>query len=435
MRGTANIADFIVVAFKRRPVMASEYMFSWVAFNVLVLGMLALDLVVFHRKAHVVSLREAAMWSVIWICLALLFNLWLYLDSGKETALEFFTGYLIEKSLSVDNLFVFLAIFSYFAVDAKYQHKILFWGILGALVMRGIFIVVGTTLLASFHWMIYVFGGFLIFTGIKMLNSGDEKLDLEGNPLVRWLRGHFRFTKEYHGDKFFVRKDGLLWATPLFMVLCVVEFTDVIFAVDSIPAIFAVTTNPFIVYTSNVFAILGLRALYFLLAGVMEMFHYLKVGLSLVLVFVGIKMVGVEFYKIPIGVSLGVIGGILGLSIVASIVRQYRIDAGYSRASFAHHPWAATAFLWAILLGIFAVLAAVTYAAVTRGASADDAILSVRLAESDLARSRQIGSVTTANFTEAVRSIEHAWSALEKRRYDEAIDAARDARESLNGTD
>ncbi|MGH7927203.1 MAG: TerC family protein [Candidatus Binatia bacterium] len=415
--------------------MASEYMFSWVAFNVLVLGMLALDLVVFHRKAHVVSLREATMWSVIWICLALFFNLWLYVDSGKETALEFFTGYLIEKSLSVDNLFVFLAIFSYFAVDARYQHKILFWGILGALVMRGIFIAVGAALLTSFHWMIYVFGGFLIFTGIKMLRSGDEKLDFERNPLVRWLRGHFRFTNEYHGDKFFVRKDGVLWATPLFLVLCVVEFTDLIFAVDSIPAIFAVTTNPFIVYTSNVFAILGLRALYFLLAGVMEMFHYLKLGLSLVLVFVGVKMVTVEFYKMPIAISLGVIGGILGLSIIASLVRQYRIKTGYPGTRHAHHRRAATVFLWAIMFGVFAVLAAATYAAIARGASADDAILAVRLAESDFARAQQTGSASSLQTSRAERRIERAWGALETRRYDQAINAAHDARELLSGAD
>jgi tellurite resistance protein TerC len=415
--------------------MASEYMFSWVAFNVLVLGMLALDLVVFHRKAHVVSLREAAMWSVIWICLAMVFGLWLYVDSGKETALEFLTGYVIEKSLSVDNLFVFLAVFSYFAVDAKYQHKILFWGILGALIMRGLFIIVGTTLLASFHWMIYVFGGFLIFTGIKMLRAGDEKLDLDGNSLVRWLRRHFRFTNEYHGDKFFVRKDGLLWATPLFMVLCVVEFTDVIFAVDSIPAIFAVTTNPFIVYTSNVFAILGLRALYFLLAGVMQMFHYLKVGLSLVLVFVGIKMVAMEFYKIPIGFSLAVIGGILALSIVASIIRQRRIEAGYSRVALTPHRWPAAAFPSAALLLVFATLGAATYSAVSRGASADDAILAVRLAESDLARHKQSSSVGAVDLREAEHRIERAWSALEMRRYTEAISAAHDAREALNATD
>lgn len=414
--------------------MLSEYTFSLIGFNVLVLGMLALDLVVFHRKAHVVSLREAATWSVVWICLALLFNLWLYIDSGRETALEFLTGYVIEKSLSVDNLFVFLAIFSYFAVDPKYQHKILFWGILGALIMRGIFIVVGATLLTSFHWMIYVFGGFLIYTGLKMLRSGDEKLDLEGNSLVRWLRGHFRFTKDYHGDKFFVRKDGLLWATPLFMVLCVVEFTDVIFAVDSIPAIFAVTSDPFIVYTSNVFAILGLRALYFLLAGVMEMFHYLKVGLSLVLVFVGIKMVGVEFYKIPIGISLGVIGGILFVSIIASIIRQYRIDRG-CEAGFPRHRWTAKTSLATVVPLIFAVLAAATYAAVTRGPSADEAMVAVRLAQSDLARSQQTNSVAAAEIRRAGYSLERAWSALERRRYDEAIMAAHEARKALNVMD
>jgi tellurite resistance protein TerC len=406
-------------------------MFSWVAFNFLVLGMLALDLVVFHRKAHVVSLREAAIWSVVWICLALIFNGWIYLESGRETALEFFAGYLIEKSLSVDNLFVFLAIFSYFGVDARYQHKILFWGILGALLMRGLFILVGTTLLASFHWMIYVFGGFLIFTGFKMLRSGDEKPDLERNPIVRWLRGHFRFTKEYHGDKFFVRKDGLLWATPLFLVLCVVEFTDVIFAVESIPAIFAVTTNPFIVYTSNVFAILGLRALYFLLAGVMEMFHYLKLGLSLVLVFVGVKMVLVEFYKIPIGMSLGVIGAILTLSIVASLVRQYRLEMGYSWRSLAQHRLAGPAFVGAIVLGTFIILAAVTYSAVSRGASADDAILAVRLAERDLARIEDIRPSNHPSVMAAEQGIERAWRDLETRRYAEAIKAAHDVREAI----
>jgi tellurite resistance protein TerC len=393
--------------------------------------MLALDLVVFHRKAHVVSLREAAIWSVVWICLALLFNGWIYYDSGKETALEFFTGYLIEKSLSVDNLFVFLAIFSYFSVDARYQHKILFWGILGALVMRGIFILVGTTLLASFHWMIYVFGGFLIFTGFKMLRSGDEQPDLDRNAIVRWLRAHFRFTKEYHGDRFFVRKDGLLWATPLFLVLCVVEFTDVIFAVDSIPAIFAVTTNPFIVYTSNVFAILGLRALYFLLAGVMQMFHYLKLGLSLVLVFVGIKMVLVEFYKIPIGMSLGVIGGILTLSILASLIRQYCLETGYSWTSLAQHRLAGLAFLWGIVLAIFIILAAATYAAVSRGASADDAILAIRLAERDLARIEQIRPPDHPSMIAAEQGIERAWKDLETRRYAAAIRAAHAAREAI----
>jgi tellurite resistance protein TerC len=400
-----------------------------------VLGLLVLDLVVFHRKAHVVSLREAGIWSVIWIFLALLFGLWLYVESGKDTALEYLTGYVIEKSLSVDNLFVFLAIFSYFAVDAKYQHKILFWGILGALVMRGLFILVGATLLNSFHWMMYVFGGFLVFTGIKMLRSGDETLDLDGNSLVRWLRAHLRFTQEYHGDKFFVRKDGLLWATPLLMVLCVVEFTDVIFAVDSIPAIFAVTTDPFIVYTSNVFAILGLRALYFLLAGVMQMFHYLKLGLSLVLMFVGIKMVAVEFYKIPIGVSLGVIGGILALSIIASLIRQYRIERAHSPAGFALRRWAPSASLWIALATYSAVLATVTYTSVHRGASADDAILALRLAENQLARSEELSSVTAAEINEAKHSLERGWKALETRRYAGAVAAAREAREALTSMD
>jgi hypothetical protein len=276
-----------------------------------------------------------------------------------------------------------------------------------------------------------VFGGVLIFTGFKMLRSGDEKPDLERNPIVRWLRGHFRFTKEYHGDKFFVRKDGLLWATPLFLVLCVVEFTDVIFAVDSIPAIFAVTTNPFIVYTSNVFAILGLRALYFLLAGVMEMFHYLKLGLSLVLVFVGVKMVLVEFYKIPIGMSLGVIGAILTLSILASLVRQYRLEMGYSWRSLAQHRLAGPAFVGAIVLGTFIILAAVTYSAVSRGASADDAILAVRLAERDLARIEDIRPSNHPSVMAAEQGIERAWRDLETRRYAEAIKAAHDVREAI----
>jgi tellurite resistance protein TerC len=232
------------------------------------------------------------------------------------------TGYVIEWSLSVDNLFVFLVIFSYFAVPPVYQHRVLFWGILGALVLRASFIATGTALLANFHWMIYVFGGFLIFTGIKLLFAGDDKIEPEKNPAVLLVRRFMKITPEYQGQRFFIRKDGKLWATPLFLVLVVVETTDVIFAVDSIPAIFAITLDPFIVYTSNVFAILGLRALFFLLAGVMEMFHYLRVGLSFVLCFVGIKMVIVDFYKIPIGASLAVVAGILLLSILASVLKQ-----------------------------------------------------------------------------------------------------------------
>jgi tellurite resistance protein TerC len=305
----------------------SDSLFLWVIFNVFVLGMLALDLLVLHRKAHAVSLREALAWSCVWVSLALLFGLGVYFVRGGEKALEFLTGYVIEWSLSVDNLFVFLVIFSYFSVPPIYQHRVLFWGILGALVLRAIFIATGTALLTNFHWMIYVFGGFLIFTGIKLLFAGEEKIEPEKNPAVCLVRRFMNVTPDYHGQQFFIRKDGRLWATPLLLVLIVVETTDVIFAVDSIPAIFAITLDPFIVYTSNVFAILGLRALFFLLAGVMDMFRYLKVGLSFVLCFVGIKMVIVDFYKIPIGISLGVVAGILGISILASIfVRPKRVD-------------------------------------------------------------------------------------------------------------
>ncbi len=296
-----------------------DRLFLWIGFNLFVLAMLVVDLGIFHRKAHEVSLREALSWSVVWISLALLFNLGIYHFWGSEKALEFLAGYLIEKSLSVDNIFVFLMIFSYFAVPARYQHRVLFWGILGALVMRAIFIAAGAALLSAFHWIIYVFGGFLIITGIKMLFAGDEKLEPERNPAVRLLRRVMHVTSDYHGQRFTIRTDGRLYATPLLLVLVVVETTDVIFAVDSIPAIFAVTSDPFIVYTSNVFAILGLRALYFLLAGVMEMFRYLKVGLSFVLCFVGVKMLLVDFYKIPIGVSLGAVAGILAVSILFSL--------------------------------------------------------------------------------------------------------------------
>ena len=301
--------------------MTSDSVLLWIVFNAFVLGMLALDLLVFHRKAHAVSLREAFTWSVVWISLALLFNLGIYYLWGSEKAMEFLAGYLIEKSLSVDNIFVFIMIFSYFAVPPMYQHRILFWGILGALVMRAIFIAAGAALLSAFHWIIYIFGGFLIITGIKMFFAGDEKIEPEKNPAVVLLRRWMPITNDYQGQRFFVRLDGRLWATPLFVVLLVIETTDVIFAVDSIPAIFAITLDPFIVYTSNIFAILGLRALYFLLAGILEMFRYLKVGLSFVLCFVGIKMMIVDFYKIPIAVSLAVVAGILVISILASLVK------------------------------------------------------------------------------------------------------------------
>jgi tellurite resistance protein TerC len=298
--------------------MDSDRIILWIAFNVFVLGMLALDLGVFHRKAHAVSIKEATMWSCVWVALAMIFNLGMYFAWGPEKALEFLTGYVIEKSLSVDNLFVFLMIFQYFNTPAQYQHRVLFWGILGALVLRAVFIATGAALLNNFHWMIYVFGGFLVVTGIKMYLQGDEKIEPEKNPVVRLFERCVPIIKQYDGQRFFVKQNGKTYATLLMLVLVVVETTDVIFAVDSIPAIFAITKDPFIVYTSNVFAILGLRALYFMLAGVMEMFVYLKVGLSFVLCFVGVKMLLVDIYKIPIGVSLGVIGGVLLISILAS---------------------------------------------------------------------------------------------------------------------
>lgn len=307
----------------------------WIGFNLFVLCMLALDLGIFHRKAHVVSIREATIWSVVWITLALVFNLGLYLFwdqisptseyTNREASLAFLTGYLIEKSLSVDNIFVFVLIFTFFAVPAAYQHRVLFWGIIGALIMRGTLIAVGATLLKEFHWIIYIFGAFLIFTGIRMALHRTEEIHPERNPLIKFVRRIIPVTDNYEGDKFFIRRAGKLIATPLFLVLLLVESTDLVFAVDSIPAIFAVTDDPFIVYTSNVFAILGLRSLYFLLAGVVDKFYYLKLGLSVVLVFVGTKMAMVDLYKIPVGVSLGVIAGILGISVIASLWRAQRL--------------------------------------------------------------------------------------------------------------
>jgi len=296
-------------------------MWTWILFNLFVIAMLALDLGIFHRKAHVVRLKEALGWSVVWICLALIFNVIIYFWHGQEIALQFLAGYIIEKSLSVDNLFVFLLIFSYFSVPSVYQHKILFWGILGALIMRAIFIAAGITLIEKFHWMIYLFGGFLIITGIKMALQKDEEIHPEANPVLRLFRRFVPVTHEYHDDRFFILKEGKRWATPLFVVLLLIETTDVIFAVDSIPAVLAVTRDPFIVYTSNVFAILGLRALYFALAGIMQLFHYLHYGLSVILVFVGTKMLISDVYKVPIGIALSVIAGILIISVIASILR------------------------------------------------------------------------------------------------------------------
>ena len=293
----------------------------WVVFNLFVLAMLALDLGVFHRKSHEVGMKEALSWSAVWISLALLFNAGLYFWRGPQSGMEFLTGYLIEKALSVDNIFVFIMIFAYFKVPSLYQHKVLFWGILGALVMRAMCIAAGVTLLKQFHWLIYVFGGFLILTGIKMVLTKGKEINPEKNPMLRLFRRVMPVTESYEGDKFFVRREGRRWATPLFIALLFVEMSDLIFAVDSIPAILSITQDPFIVYTSNVFAIFGLRSLYFALAGIMGLFHYLHYGLSAILVFVGTKMVIVDFYKIPVGTSLAIVTGILLLSVLLSLLR------------------------------------------------------------------------------------------------------------------
>ncbi len=292
----------------------------WVGFNVLVLFMLAIDLGFFHRKDHKISLKEGIVWSIIWIVVALIFNVGYYFWQGHEKALQFFTGYLIERSLSIDNIFVFLMLFTFFAVPQKYQYKVLFWGILGALIMRGLFIGVGALLIAKFHWIIYIFGAFLVYTGFKMGVAGDEKVEPERNPIIRFIRKFMRITPDYRNGHFFVRENGKLYGTPLFVVLVAVETTDVIFAFDSIPAIFAITLDPFIVYTSNVFAILGLRALYFAIAGLMDIFFYLKYGLSAILIFVGVKMLISGYYKLPDWVALTVVGGLLLVSILWSLL-------------------------------------------------------------------------------------------------------------------
>ncbi|MPZ22786.1 MAG: TerC/Alx family metal homeostasis membrane protein [Dehalococcoidia bacterium] len=282
--------------------------------------MLAIDLLVFHREAHEVSAREAAIWSTIWITLGLSFGGILWVWQGGTTAGEYLAGYLIEKSLSVDNVFVFALIFSYFAVPAAYQHRVLFWGIFGAIVLRAIFIIGGAALIENFHWIIYIFGAFLIFTGLKMARHREGELDPGQNPVLKLLRRLVPLTPEYQGQKFFTRVSGRMVATPLFAVLVLVETTDVVFAVDSIPAIFAVTTDSFVVFTSNIFAILGLRALYFLLADAASRFSYLKVGLAVILVFVGIKMLLTDIYHVPIWLSLGGITSILAVSVAVSLL-------------------------------------------------------------------------------------------------------------------
>jgi tellurite resistance protein TerC len=279
-----------------------------------------LDLLVFHRKPTEMSLREALTWSLVWMSLAGLFAALIWQQRGADKGLEFIAGYVIEWSLSVDNLFVFLMIFSNFAVPTQYQHRVLFWGIMGAVIMRALFIAAGVTLITSFHWMIYIFGGFLVFTGLRMLRSQEQHIDLSRNPVLRLFRRLMPVVEAYHAERFFVRQGGRWAATPLIPVLILIETTDVIFAVDSVPAILAISTDPFIVYTSNMFAILGLRSLFFLLAGVMGLFRFLKVGLSIVLVFVGSKMVLVEFYKIPVGVSLAVVGTVLAASVLVSLL-------------------------------------------------------------------------------------------------------------------
>lgn len=293
---------------------------AWSIFGIIVFVLLALDLGVFHRKAHEVKMKEALIWSAVWIGMALLFNWGVYLVKGKELAVQFLAGYLLEKSLSVDNLFVFLLIFNYFRLPARYQHEVLFWGIIGALVFRAVFIFFGLNLLHYFSWMIYVFGAILIWTGAKLAFEKDKKVEPEKNVFVKLFRKCFSLTQDYHEGKFFVKLSGVLYATPLMVILLVVESTDIVFAVDSIPAILAISRDPFIVYTSNVFAILGLRALYFALAQLMKLFHHLHYGLSLILVLIGIKMIIAHFIHIPTAITLGGILVVLTLSMVASII-------------------------------------------------------------------------------------------------------------------
>lgn len=292
----------------------------WAGFILFVLGMLAVDLGVFHRKSHAISLKEAGLWSGVWVALALIFNLGIAIWFGGDRALEFTTGYLIEKALAVDNIFVFVVIFATFGIPAAQQHRVLYWGVLGAIVLRAVFIVLGGAFVQRFHFAMYVFGGILAITGLKLLLQRNHEPHPERNPLVRGFQRIFPLTHEMNGPAFTIKRDGRRLATPLLLALVAIEVTDVIFAVDSIPAIFAITTDPFIVFTSNIFAILGLRSLYFLLAGVIPKFAYLKVGLSVILIFVGAKMLLSDVYKIPIGVSLAVIAAILAISVGVSFL-------------------------------------------------------------------------------------------------------------------
>lgn len=308
-------------------------LWGWVGFNVVVLAILALDLGVLHRKNERVGLKEAGIWSAIWVTLSLCFAFAVYKTMGRQSGLEFLTGYLIEYALSVDNIFVFVLIFGYFKVPEKYQHRVLFWGIIGALLLRGAMIGMGAALVQRFEWILYIFGAFLVFTGLKMLFQKEEaSYEPEKDPVFRLTRRVYPVTTEYHGEKFFVQqpdaKTGKLvkHATPLFVVLIVLNTTDIVFATDSIPAIFAVTRDPFIIYTSNICAVLGLRALYFLLAGIIDKFRYLKAGLSLVLIFIGMKMLLEHWFHMPITASLGVVGAILASAIFASLLRPQSVD-------------------------------------------------------------------------------------------------------------
>ena len=311
----------------------------WAVFLAIVLVMLLIDLfLVGGGKQHRVSVKEAAIWSVIWVSVSFLFagGLWWYLDAyhsrelANEKVLEYITGYLIEKSLAVDNIFVWIMLFSFFAVPLELQKRVLLLGVFGALIMRTVMILAGAWLIAQFHWILYLFGAFLLITGIKMYWFADQKPDLEKNPVIRWLRGHMNITTELHGERFFIMKQGVRYATPLFLALVLVELSDLIFAVDSIPAIFAITTDPFIVLTSNIFAILGLRAMYFLLADMADRFSLLKYGLAIVLMFIGVKMLLIDVYKIPVGFSLAVVGMIIAASVGLSLVKARR---GASAAS------------------------------------------------------------------------------------------------------
>ncbi len=304
--------------------MFTEGIWPWIWFNLFVIAMLAIDLGVFNRKAHTVSLKEALTWSAVWIALSLAFNAGIYIFRGPDPAIQFFTGYLIEKSLSVDNIFVFVLIFSYFHVPTAYQHRVLFWGVLGALILRGAMIAIGATLIEDFHWIIYIFGAFLVFTGIRMALQKNESVNPEKNPLLKFVRRVLPVTEDYEQSRFVVQRAGRLMVTPLLLVLIVIETTDLVFAVDSIPAIFAVTTDPFIVYTSNVLAILGLRSLYFVFANIIHKFYYLKPALAIILSYVGVKMLLADIFKIPTAVSLLIIVLVLAIAVVASLIRDRR---------------------------------------------------------------------------------------------------------------